>query len=762
MGQRRVAFTAEESLLLTIDGGSVIAYEPVTGALKWSFSAPKVNLVSVVYISTAALPADVAAGPWRSPSSASTAVALDGEGVLHVLDAVLGRELGTLDRAPDAGDPITLASGGDALAVGFSDRIVLYRGGQRHEVRRKVSALGFSRDGLTLAIGTARGEVLFLDVASLAVTSFEPPPGGTISDVVARPGGGWLVSSERGLTALQLGASSEAKNEKQLNGSVTSAVVDPAGKRLAVLRSEANVVLYDWPPTVPVGRVSASGGTIRDLAFGAEEKLGVAMAGGGAAVVDVTTFGVQRTDQRPGEPRAAWLVSAESEEDRRTRTEKRSRLAEAHDSKSSMGARLGIGGILSLAVLVIRIFLIGARATTPTWTPPLDLGKLPGIHGCDRACEMQRLTALETQCRQSPEIACLSEATRAREAFMGGDCKTARASLETIGKASRAVDGGTRGSLVSTSQLLASLGLDSSCIAIPEGPRRKTYELVHLSGPQHEVEKDDLTLDPWAEHALWAAPDGVLFLGSRVMGGTCELRRRAKAGEPWVVDLRETGCVSVSLFGRSSREVYVNFGDSARRFDGTRWQATVSFPASVGPLVGTATAGADVYALEASGEQRRLFQVTGKIPSEAKVVSREDSIEGLFGGTSLWATSDRESEENVLFRWSGRSFVRRGQLAEAGSPRVFHTLWQSPGGHLFVPRGSAVARSKNEGATWEDIELGARVDLVWGRSNTDVYAAGVSGLYHFDGKAWSEVDFAMPVTALAGDAKSVHLLAQRP
>ena len=45
-----------------------------------------------------------------------------------------------------------------------------------------------------------------------------------------------------------------------------------------------------------------------------------------------------------------------------------------------------------------------------------------------------------------------------------------------------------------------------------------------------------------------------------------------------------------------------------------------------------------------------------------------------------------------------------------------------------------------------------------GRSNRDVYPGGPDGLHHYDGKAWSAVDFGMSVLALVGDAKGVYVL----
>jgi hypothetical protein len=756
MGQRRIAYTAGESLLLTVDRGSVIAYEVVDGSVKWTFSVEKqVAMVSVVYASTSALPSDLAAGPWRSPSSASTAVALDSEGVLHALDAVLGRELGTVKHE---GEPVTLAGAGDALAVAFTDRVILYRAGAKHEIAKKATALAFSRDGLTLAIGTAKGELFFVDIGTRAVTAFEPAIGGNISDVSPRPGGGWLVSSERGLTAVY-----SKKSEKQLNGLVTGAVVDSLGKRLAVHRSEANVVLYAWPPTVPVGRISATGGTIRDIAFGPDDKLGVAMAGGGGAMIDPMTYAVVRTAQRPDEPRAVWLVSAESEEARAARTAEQTRRAQAHEPKSGMGARLGIGGLISLALLVIRIFLIGARASTPSWTPPTDFGKIPKYSACDHACETSRLEALKQQCELTTKIDCKSQAQLAAGWFEQGDCDMARQALATIDRMNKDAPGGGD-ALVSAEQLLATLGLDTACREVAK--KAKAYALIRLAGSALGPTEDgggplgELALEGDAEHAIWASPDGVLFVATRSHEQKCALHRHVKSDASWTLDLQNEYCSAVGLFGRSSREVYLNLGNGVRRFDGKSWDAKLETPMTIGSIAGTTAAGADVFALTEAGQKRTLFQINGRTFGDLKVASMEPAPEELFGGTAMWAYGANDEANDLLFRWNGSGWAKRGAVSDAGDPdfRSFHALWQSPGGHVFIAKGDNVSRSTNDGVTWTDTELPFFADQIWGRSNTDVYVGGLRGLMRFDGKSWTHTNAERPVYALTGDAKDLYVL----
>lgn len=753
MGQRRIAFAPEEQLLLTVDRGSVIAYEPLDGSIKWTFTAEGVFVISVVYASTAALPSDVAAGPWRSPSSASTAVALDSKGVLHALDAVLGRELGTIAHP---GEPVTLASGGDALAVAFEDRVVVYRAGAKYEIAKRASALAFSRDALTLALGTSKGDLFFVDLTQIhdgarAVTPFEPEAFfGSVSNVVARPGGGWLVSSDRGLTAAY-----EKKNEKQLNGMVLSAAVDPAGKRLAVHRSEANVVLYEWPPTVPVGRVNASGGTIHDIAFGPDDKLGVAMAGGGAAIVDPTTYAVHRTARRPDEPREPWLVSAESEEDRQARTEEQARRVRAHEQKSGVGARLGIGGLFALAGIVIRLLVLGARASTPTWTPPPDFGnvKLPS-ETCDHDCMVKRLEVLEAQCRKATAVDCAANATSARRAFEDGDCAKVRELLMTIENDNRRVPG--RGdALVGSEALLARLDLPATC-----HPPRARFSVMRLASGSQKAEVDDqVVLEDDDDDVLWAAPDGMLFLATRNRtAGTCNVRRQVERGEAWITNIDREKCTKVALFGRSSSEVYLSLGGALRRFDGLRWGPPLELPFTAVALSGTTAPGSDIFVID---DENAFYRIDVKTFTEAKPVASNGSARALFGGPALWALGETDEASDLILRWNGKDWTRRTIPNEGGALWTSMDLWASPGGHVFVARYGLVERSTNDGATWTESMLAVAVVSLWGRSNTDVYATGGVGTYHFDGKSWRLVD-ATPAHHVTGDAKDVFIIGKKP
>ena len=747
MAQRRIAFTSEESLLLTFDRGVIYAYEAIDGALKWKLALEKAPVVSIVYAANSALTSDVAAGPWRSPASASTAIALDSEGTLHAIDAVLGRILGTV--AHEGLVPLGLASGGDALAVAFEDRVVIHRGGTRDEVKKRASALAFSRDGLTIAIGTSRGDLFFYDVASKKLAP-AAPPGGTIADIAPRPGGGWLVSSERGMTAVHA-----QKTEKQLNGAVNGVITNVAGKQLAVHRSEANVVLYHWPPTTPIGRISATGGTIRDIAFGADNKVGIAMAGGGGAIVDTETFEVLRTAQLPGEKRARWLVAAESEKARLERTAEQSRRAQAHEAKPGNGARFGVGAFITIAIFVVRFCLIGARASTSYTPPPYNDQDFSKVTGCDHACEGARLVDLLRSCKASQAVPCAEQASDAIKAFKRSDCSGAKAALNEIDTMLKgSATGSSADPMVNAGRFVAMLGLETGCLQAPKVPAAP-LQLVHLRGKERSPEVDAIALDDAHSYELAAAPDGTLFLATRSADDECTVRRKAAKGTQWSEDIAEDHCGSVpTLFARSPTEIYASMGHDLWHFDGKAWRRSGDVPAIPRSIGGAAQAKADVFGLSQAGD---TMIVLDPKTDEAKLLTlagKDDGIDTLFPGTtSVWGRG--VADDGVfLYRWSGKAWTRR-----AAVPERMQALWQSPGGHLYVATTNDLYRSTDDGATLRRSSLSALVAHVWGRSNTDVYATGMgTALWHFDGVAWSSTGDPGSGLALTGDEHDLHLI----
>ena len=136
---------------------------------------------------------------------------------------------------------------------------------------------------------------------------------------------------------------------------------------------------------------------------------------------------------------------------------------------------------------------------------------------------------------------------------------------------------------------------------------------------------------------MWAASDGVLFVASRSPGQKCALHRQMKRDETWMLDMRNEYCSAISLFGRSSREVYLNLGNSVRRWDGKSWDTHLETPMTIASIAGTTAAGSDLFALTEAGQKRTLFQINGKTFADMKVASMDANIEELFGGNARYA-----------------------------------------------------------------------------------------------------------------------------
>lgn len=202
MSLHGIAYHTEENLLLTLDGTELLAHDAQTEAPRWrlTFAHP---LLAVLFAESGALPSGAGEHPWRNQSTARCVVAVDAEGGIHVIDPVLGQEAGTLGPF---GTPVGVAAGaGGRFALATADRVFLWRGGEKAEIMGRSSAIAFSNDGATLAIGEADGSLRFFSVST------SPPPAetfcavvhGGVTDLVQHPGGAWVVAGRPGSRRLR-------------------------------------------------------------------------------------------------------------------------------------------------------------------------------------------------------------------------------------------------------------------------------------------------------------------------------------------------------------------------------------------------------------------------------------------------------------------------------------------------------------------------------------------------------------------------------
>ncbi len=292
----QIAYGPDEHVLVTFDGGDLLAHDAQTEAPKWSLSFVS-PLVAVFFADSGALPGADGASPWRNAAVARCVVAVDSDGAVHVVDPMQGREMTKLGPY---GKPVAVAEGaGGRVALATEDRLYLWRSGELTEIPARASALAFSSDGTTLAIGERDGSLRFLSVAGTAAPAetFCAVVHGGVSDVVQHPSGTWIVAGKSGVTTV-----SDA-GPQRLEGVPAGVVrirLDPGGKRLAAQLSERVITVYAWPSLQVELRVEYVERPVRGLAFGPGNWLGVALDHGDGNKIDIVTSSAHRTDTHPG------------------------------------------------------------------------------------------------------------------------------------------------------------------------------------------------------------------------------------------------------------------------------------------------------------------------------------------------------------------------------------------------------------------------------------------------------------------------------
>ncbi len=394
-----LAYAADEPWLITIDGAELLAHDADTEAPRWrlAFERP---LVAVVLVDPQTLPSAQGGSPWRSQSLTHVAIALDDAGHLHVVDASLGTLAGTLGPfgAPRA-FAMSRASASVALAV--NDVVHVWRLGERRELAIRASALAFSCDGASLAVGTERGELVTFDGAGeTGRTKLDS----AVVDLAAHPGGTWAVATPDGVFA------PPGNRLNKIDPRPRRIRFDASGTRLAVQRNEWTIVVCDWPSLSVAARIEYTARPVHGLAFGPGNWLGVALDHGDGNKIDVVTTKTHRTDTHPGREHRSWSLLVEG---RPERMEGEVTPSPHPSPKASpFTGRIGIGAMISIALLGVRVCVHASKPSPsydsmprPIYVPPtlapspaesgnLRLAGLFGMHRPDHA-ELVRLTGPE-------------------------------------------------------------------------------------------------------------------------------------------------------------------------------------------------------------------------------------------------------------------------------------------------------------------------------------------------------------------------------
>lgn len=125
-----LAYGPDEHVLLTVDGGELLAHDAQTEAPKWRLTLAH-PLVAVLFAEAGALPGSGGPNPWRS-SAGRSVIAVDADGCMHAIDSALGQETGQLGPF---GKPVSVAAGeGGSIALATGEKVCLWRGGERTDI----------------------------------------------------------------------------------------------------------------------------------------------------------------------------------------------------------------------------------------------------------------------------------------------------------------------------------------------------------------------------------------------------------------------------------------------------------------------------------------------------------------------------------------------------------------------------------------------------------------------------------------------------
>ncbi len=763
-----IAYGPDEACLLTIDGPDLLAYDATTEAPKWSLGIGR-RAAAVLFLDPQLFPAS-AASPWRAQSIARAALVVDVEGRLHLVDTMLGRAMGELGPF---GKPLAVASSmaGGALALAVETQVAVWRAGEQHHIpMQHARGLAFSNDGATLAIGNDKGELRMFQLAT-----GRPPEEilrssvrGAISDLVQHPNGSWVVASAQGVSLVS--ASGTSRLEK-LPAGARRLRFDGRGGRLALQSSERGIVVYEWPTLSVLMRVQYMERPVCGFSFGPDNWLGVALDHGDGNKIDVGTSEVHRTDTHPGRQHRSWtllvegkkeLLSAKEAEDiRRMRDPFHIPAPPANSYKNNVGARIGIGAMISIALLSFRVCARVATPSSSSWSYNPSLINTPSLKAsrCDRACAAERLRTLKVAC-EAPAAACAADANAAAKALEAGKCAEAKAAVARIDVQRM----NNPEPLLDVNVLLARVGLDEACANGTIRPQAvKHAQVVRLKGselaPSYEKLPETDPAHGEVARSVWAAPDGTVFVATTSPPAAPEKRcvvYRSSKPEVWRPVYRSsTWCADV--FGRTASDVYLMTDDALVHFDGKAWEP-VSLPHRDREVTALATSGPDLFLAHGDDSGTELYRRRGETWTKEQTPP-DVRILRLYGGPSstVWALGERSADDVLLQRSAGGTWaIKKPAIAE--DTATISSVWVSPTGELFLSKQDGVLRSKNAGTTWTTDEPPYSVYDLWGRASNDVYGRTRVGLVHFDGKTWSAASFVGSSEAMTGTASELLLV----
>ncbi len=785
-----IAYGPDEHVLLTFDERELLAHDAQTEAPRWRL-ALEAPVVALAFADPMALPGALGGSPWRN-AAGRVIIAVDATGALLTVDPAAGQA--TSKHGP-FGKPLAFAVGvagaGAVVALATEDRLHLWRGGEHVELPGRASALAISNDGATLAIGAVDGSLRFLSISGSAnpVETFCAVVHGGITDVVQHPGGTWIVSGKSGISTVNGDGPQRLAN---LPADVGRLRLDGRGRRLAAQLGDRTVAVYAWPSLELLTRIEYVERRVCGLAFGPGDWLGLALDHGDGNKIDVVTSATHRTYTHPGRTHRSWLLSVRGKESMLSAKEAEDvrRMKDPFHTPApekkpgGYGARVGLGAGISILLLFVRLCAVGSRhssttyPTIPTFTAPAYDPITSPLTGsgtkCDGACAKQRLEFVREQC-PTTSASCSSSVTAALSAFAAGDCTRAKSSLARIGSWPPSGDS-SRDLLGRAGLSIAVQGLADACSSSGSlGPTRHV-SLVRLTGPALQVNSETIATATGSETpgVIWAAPDGTIFVSTRVGSDSSNVHRRDRSGV-WSVIGHRRSTRAVQFWGKSSSDLTFMDVDSLAHWDGSKTTEIAPPPA---PLSGLAGIGDDLFvaseSVDASELQRRKGTGESAVWTEEPLGVDGVVIRKLFAGNgTLWATgadrddrddrddsddSDADPDHLLVRAGNGRWVEKKWFGATKPIRGTIRSVWVSPTNDAFVATDAGIYRSTSGGATWTRSGTQTDVENVWGRSNGDVYATSASGLLHYDGKAWTPTKYTGSEMVIGGNATDVILM----
>lgn len=247
-------------------------------------------------------------------------------------------------------------------------------------------------------------------------------------------------------------------------------------------------------------------------------------------------------------------------------------------------------------------------------------------------------------------------------------------------------------------------------------------------------------------HGVWGIPNEVLLLVG--FGGTI----LSWEGDEWRT--RESGTEErlVDVWGTSPTNVWA-VGDhgTVLRFDGEQWSAVeVETTEDLEAVWGSGAE--DVFIVGAAGT---ILRWDGEA-MHLQLGITHASLHDVWGSgpSNVWAVG----HSGTVLRWNGSEWAvaepitGRHLLAIWGMEGDPSTIWLAGRGYGAAFRRECVMSLSGE--ELRPLGLAARpIDALWGRGPEELFAAGLSGTYRWNGESWTllETGVQEPIRALWGD-----------